>query len=381
MKKEQKILKPVSAEKDEFKPIEPIRSPALAWVIKVVPILMMLALPLILWENSPLKVPGKEMFSTGLFAAALALFTFQVLMDRISTIFGTLWRRGSILGRKGKGKSKREAVASYRQFVKGVEDQLNNKYQWVMGGVFAVLVQIWYIPILLNLGSGFIILLGLVVEVIIALLIGTVVWRMVSVSWQVWHLPEKYELEIQVVHPDQCGGLEPLGNLCLWNALILAVAGIFFGGWISIGPNTQFAGYALTYAPIFRVLLIVPIILSFVSFLLPLWTTHQVMAQKKAEIQIRLDELAKSIYAESTVLLNKTGDLDFAKGDERNKRLSLMRNVYSQHQKIPTWPINTNIVYKFAAAQAMPVLSFIGFADPFVKVLSDVIKLTVQNGS
>ncbi|HSG42088.1 MAG TPA: hypothetical protein VLA72_02930 [Anaerolineales bacterium] len=380
MKKDQKILKPVSVEKDDFKSIEPIRSPVLAWVIKVVPILMVLALPLILWENSPLKVPGKEMFSTGLFAAALALFAFQILMDRISTIFGTLWRRGSILGRKGKGKSKKEAVVSYRQFVKGVEDQLNNKYQWAMGGVFAVLVQIWYIPILLNLGSGFIILLGLVVEIIIALLIGTVVWRMVSVSWQVWHLPEEYELEIQVVHPDQCGGLEPLGNLCLWNALILAVAGIYLGGWISIGPNTQFAEYAATYDPIFRVLLIVPIILSFVSFLLPLWTTHRVMSQKKAEIQIRLDELAKSIYAESTVLLNKTGDLDFAKGDERNKRLSLMRNVYSQHQRIPTWPINTNIIYKFAAAQAMPVLSFIGFADPFVKVLSDVFKLTVQNG-
>jgi hypothetical protein len=381
MKADPKILKTVSVEKDEFKSINPIRSPALAWVIKVVPIIMVLALPLILWEQGPLKVPGKEMFSTGLFAAALALFAFQILMNQISTIFGTLWRRGSIAGVKGQDKSAEEAIESYNQFIREVEDQLNNKYQWVMGGVFAALVLVWYFPILLRLGGGFIILLGLVVEIIIALLIGTVVWRMVFISWQVWHLPEKYELEIQVVHPDQCGGLEPLGNLCLWNALILAVAGIFLGGWISIGPNTPYSEYAEAYSQIFRVLLIVPILLSFASFLLPLWTTHRVMVEKKAEIQIRLDELAKFIYAESTILLNKTGDMDFENGDERNKRLNLMRSVYSQHQQIPTWPINMNIIYKFAAAQAMPVLSFIGFADPFVKVLSDVIRLAVQNGS
>jgi len=380
MKNNPKILKPVSVEKDEFKPINPIRSPVLAWLIRVVPILMVLALPLILWENSPLKVPGKEMFSTGLLAAALALFAFQILMQQISTIFGTLWRRGSIAGPLKQNKSAKEA-ASYPQFMQEVEDQLNNKYQWVMGGVFALLVLVWYLPLLLHAAQGFIIVLGLVVEVIIALLIGIVVWRMVFIGWQVWHLPEKYELEIQVVHPDQCGGLEPLGNLCLWNALILAVAGIFLGGWISIGPNTQFADYAAAYAPVFRVLLIVPIIFSFISFLLPLWTTHQVMAQKKAEIQIRLDELAKSIYAESTMLLNKTGELDFAKGDERNKRLNLMRSIYSQHQKIPTWPINTNIITKFAAAEAVPLLSFVGLADPFVKVLSDTIRLVMQNGS
>jgi len=381
MKTDQKILKPVSTEKDEFKPVKSIRSPVLAWVIKIVPTLMVLALPLILWERSPLKVPGKEMFSTGLFAAALALFAFQILMDRISTIFGTLWRRGSIARVRGQDTSAEEVLVSYHRFIGEVENQLNNKYQWVMGAVFALLVLVWYLPILLNLGKGFIILLGLVVEVFIALLIGVVVWRMVFISWQVWRLPEKYELEIQVVHPDQCGGLEPLGNLCLWNALILAVAGIFLGGWISIGPNTQFADYAATYAPVFRLLLIVPIILSFVTFLLPLWTTHRVMVQKKAEIQIRLDELAKSIYAESSILLNRTDELDFTEGDERNKRLSLMRTVYSQHQKIPTWPINTNIISKFAAAQAMPVLSFVGIADPVVKVLSEFIKLIVQNGS
>lgn len=372
------IRERVLAERDEFRPIKPIRSPALRWFLRLVPIGMVLAVPLILWEKSPLVVPGKEMFSTGLLAAAFALFAFQTLMEIISTIFGTLWRRGSIAGTKGK---QEEAASSYQQFMKEVEDRLNSKYQWIMGLAFAMLVLVWYLPNLIAWGKGFVILLGLVVELFIAVLIGAVAWRMIFIGWQVWRLPEKYELNVQVVHPDQCGGLEPLGNLCLWNALILAMAGIFLGGWISIGPHTQFAAYAEAYGPLFHVLLIVPIILSFVSFFLPLWTTHLVMANKKAEIQIDLDELAKSIYTESMILLNNTNKSDFAEGDERNKRLILMRSVYSQHQKIPTWPINMNIIAKFAAAEAMPVLSFLGIANPIAKGIIESFRAILQGGS
>ncbi len=50
---------------------------------------------------------------------------------------------------------------------------------------------------------------------------------------------------------------------------------------------------------------------------------------------MQLDELAKSIYAESTMLLDPTQSLHVIEGDERNKRLSLMRDIHTRHQKIP----------------------------------------------
>jgi hypothetical protein len=258
------------------------------------------------------------------------------------------------------------------------EDQLNSNYQWIMAVIFGLLVFTWY-PFS-RTGGSYLFLIGLGVEVVIAFFIGFVVWRMIAIGSQIWRLPKKHELEVQVLHPDQCGGLEPLGNLCLWNALITAVAGIFLGGWISIGPTTQYAFYAAKYNSIFEILLIIPIIISFTTFILPLWTTHQAMARKKAEIQFQLDDLAKSIYTESTILLDRPHLLDLEEGEERNKRLGLMREIYLQHQKIPTWPINTNILTKFAAAQAMPVLSFVGIGGPIANILSFILKLVPQGG-
>ena len=379
MKKNFRPFKPQPAEADEFKPIRPIRSPVLNWCVKLIPILILAALPVVLWPSNPLNISGREMFSTGLFAAALALFAFEISMNRISTIFGTLWRRGSIAnsgnngGRPASPQKNKDAILAYHHFMKEVEDQLNSRTQWIMAVLFGALVFSWF-PFS-RTGGRPIYLFGLGAEVVIAFFIGFVVWRMVSTGWHVWRLPKRFEFEVQVLHPDQCGGLEPLGNLCLWNALIIAVAGIFLGGWISIGPTTPFAYYALRYIPLFQVLLIVPIILSLIVFILPLWNTHVVMTRKRDEIQIRLDELAKSIYAESTFLLDETHHLNSMEGEERNKHLNLMRDIYSQHQKIPTWPMNTNIVTKFAVAQALPVLSFAGIGGPIVTVLVNLFKL------
>ncbi len=352
-------------------------------MILLIPLLILASLPAILWPSNPLDISGREMFSTGLLTAALALFAFEMLMVRISTLFGTLWRRGSIAEAPKPGEdpttaTNRQAISSYRQFMQDIEDELNSRYQWVTAVIFGLLVFTWY-PLHQPAGN-YEYLIGLGVEIVIAFFIGLVVWRMVSIGWHIWHLPKKHELEVQVLHPDQCGGLEPLGNLCLWNALITAVAGIYLGGWISIGPTTPFASYAFKYGTIFRILLIVPILLSFLTFIWPLWTTHQAMAKKKAEIQIRLDDLAKSIYAESTVLLNQTYHQDVTEGDERNRRLNLMREIYTQHQKIPTWPINTSILTKFAVAQAVPVLSYIGVGGPIASVLSALLKLVPQAG-
>jgi hypothetical protein len=187
MKTNQKILEPVSAEKGEFEAIKPIRSPVLQWLIKLVPVAIILGLPLILWPSNLLRIPGKEMFATGMLASALALFAFNILLDRMSTIFATLWRRGSISGiknpdEKAQSRGNEEVVVSYRQFMQEVEDQLNSRYQWIMAGVFIILMMLWYLPILISMGRGFIIILGLVVETIIAFVIGAVVWRMVLIT-------------------------------------------------------------------------------------------------------------------------------------------------------------------------------------------------------
>ncbi len=95
-----------------------------------------------------------------------------------------------------------------------------------------------------------------IAEHFIAFIIGLMAWRMLVIGVQVWKLGKRFDLNPQLGHPDTCGGLEPLGNLCLWNALILALPGVFLGGWIILGPSTK---YGDIYTSLFYKLLILPV--------------------------------------------------------------------------------------------------------------------------
>jgi hypothetical protein len=301
--------------------IEPIRQARLRRFLFLSPWLMLAAVPLILWPSNPLHIPGQYFFSIAFVTATLALFAFRFLMLRIADIFEILWRRRVIAYA---GQAKTEPATSqknrkdpkaveqdvlyeqYRSFAKGTENLLNSWGQWVVAAICVIIVMTWFlyaftIP---EIAQTPILLVGILAEVTIASVIGLMAWRMIIIGIRVWHLPERFELAIQEGHPDHCGGLEPLGNVCLWNALIIAMAGLFLGGWLAIGPLTTERDTALFYAPIYRPLLVVPIGLSFINFFLPLWSIHRIMVTKKAEIQHRLEELAQSIYQEDRELLH-----------------------------------------------------------------------------
>lgn len=356
---------------------------------------MLVAVPIIAWPSNPLGIPGQFFFSTGFISANLALFAFQILMQRITQIFEVLWRRGVIADRtrpvnkvaSSQGVSGRRDDTlqrtvpddQYRTFSKEVEGTLNSRGQWIMAAICVALVLTWYLySFSLRFVREPILIIGIIVEILVGTVIGLMVWRMIVIGIQVWKLPQRFDLIIQVGHPDKCGGLEPLGNLCLWNALIIATAGLFLGGWIAIGPSTPYRDYAAFYEPIFRPLLAMPITLSFVSFLLPLWGTHLLMAAKKSEIEYQLDELAQSIYRQDRELLNSADKLDPAEGENRLKKLELMRQIYSQNQRIPTWPINIAILSKFLASQAISILSFVGVAEPIASLVTGILQSTAQ---
>jgi hypothetical protein len=352
---------------------------------------MLVAVPIIAWPSNPLGIPGQFLFSTGFVAATLALFFFQVLMQRISEIFEVLWRRGVIanstqpsnnLAPSHGVRSQRLNTAQrtvlfekYRTFVKKTEGNLNSKGQWIMATIFIALVLTWYLNTFsFRVFKEPILIVGILAEVIIGTVIGLMAWRMIIIGTRVWRLPQRFDLVIQSGHPDQCGGLEPLGNLCLWNALIITMAGLYLGGWIAIGPSTPYRSLAISYAPIFRQLLVIPIILSFVSFFIPLWSTHRVMVAKKNEIESQLDELTQSIYRESRELLNSADRLDLVETEKRLKNMGFMREIYSQNQRIPAWPINVAILSKFLASQAIPVLSVLGIAEPIASMVAGLLQ-------
>jgi hypothetical protein len=156
-----------------------------------------------------------------------------------------------------------------------------------------------------------------VIEFFIAFVIGLMAWRMIVISYTIYRLGKKFCLKPQLEHDDGCGGLEPLGNLCLWNMLIVAIPGIFLGGWIIVGQSAIYSllseSYTLLakyYTPLFFKLLMIPLAYAIISFVLPLWSVHHAMESSKEAKQRELDQLSYEIDQLEAKLLSQVDKLD-----------------------------------------------------------------------
>lgn len=234
-----------------------------------------------------------------------------------------------------------------------------------MGLFFALLVLTWD--------------WSLVIEFFIAFIIGLMAWRMAITSIKIWQFGKKFFLKPQAEHDDGCGGLEPLGNLCLWNALIITIPGIFLGGWIIVGQSAKYSllpeAYtfmAKSYTPLFFKLLLIPLVFAIISFLLPLWSIHHAMVTSRAAKQRELDQLSYEINQLDSKLLSQVDKLDPQESEKMVKKLELMQQTYQKNRFIPIWPFNTRIIVKFITSQAVPLLGLTGLGQPILKVIGSL---------
>jgi hypothetical protein len=311
---------------------------------------------------------GTVMYVTGLAAASLSLFAFHHLMKLLPQTFHTLWNRKVIANRTLKTSTEANLSSlenQYAEYIDKLRSLMNHWGQWAMGLLFTLLVFTW------DWSS--------VIEFFIAFVIGLMAWRMIVISYSIFRLGKKFCLKPQSEHDDGCGGLEPLGNLCLWNILIVAIPGIFLGGWIIVGQSakysllsesyTSLAGY---YTPLFLRLLLIPLAYAIISFVLPLWSVHHAMESSREVKQQELDQLSYEIDQLEAKLLSQVDKLDPQESEKMIKKLELMQQTYQKNRSIPVWPFNTRIIVKFATSQAVPVLGLTGLSQPILKVIGSL---------
>jgi hypothetical protein len=214
-------------------------------------------------------------------------------------------------------------------------------------------------------------------ELFIGLVIGLMAWRMIITGVQIWRLGRKFDLHPQLGHPDGCGGLEPLGNLCLWNALILTIPGVFLGGWIALIPETT---YDPEYITIFYKLLLVPILWAPISFFLPMLSVHRILVAKQTQIQLELDRLGQSIDQLSHQILSQADEMEPEECTKKTKKLEMMRQTYQEYKNYPVWPFNYQILKKFVLSQAVPVLSYFGLGEPLLGAVKAAVELLKGSG-
>jgi hypothetical protein len=389
---------------------------------------MMKYMPLILLIISTLIIIFTKdvfiMYASMIAAVALTIIVFQLLMHSIPRALNITWRQGIINEISANDCLDKESgdpqqtpknchQEHYAEFIREFEDMLNNGWgQYTLALVFSLILEarslfeFWkWLPTefwtgLIYKAGGWYALyegarlhlivyltdypveeplkfwLGLTFEPFIGFLLGLIAWRMIVTSAYVRKLSQRFDLSPRMNNPDKCGGMEPIGRLSLLNASIISIWGVFLGGWIIMGPVTKYGGY---YTPLYFIMATLPVIMAIVTFFLPLWGIHEVMANKKEDFNDELNELALNIHIltkekfELTLKQKINSDLD--------KNIEIMENIYQDIQNYPTWPFNHRIMIAFITSQAVPFLSLSGLAAPIANSIGSLIGFFGQFGN
>ncbi len=357
--------------------LQVIRNRYQRWMSAKLPILLVLLL-LADWLIGP-QVFAKDLFRlSGILCAIVELLVVNYLFAQAPQTLKMVWIRGLIV-------STDDTPKKFSDFLHTFEQALNRQSSILVGVAFAIAVAITTYPVrywsrtghspysdmsqFFRLSSGGVIF----AEVLLAYFIGLMVWRSGVIAFFINRLSGEFQVRIQPKHPDRSGGLKPLGDLCLTNAFLILVPTILLSFWVAMKNQPGFEGYAL-WSDIFRKWLLVLSIASIFLFFRPLYSIHQQMKEQKCKVQCELDELSFKMEEILLELRTKADVLSPDKGAERLKRLEFLRKIYEENRKIPTWPFDWHVIVKFAIAQAVPVLSFIGIGEPMIRIVSSLLE-------
>lgn len=315
------------------------------------------------------------MFLTGLLSAAVASFLFQALLTRTPQALQRLWQQESIKG----------DPATFDQFVNGLQRQLNSRLSWLSGAFIASLMFLSFPTRFANGGSPWVhpvdwiaalarigrwdYLVGALLQVVLALVLGLLLWRMLVVAFMIGGVGRRLHVEVQPRHPDKAGGLRSLGDLCLINALTLSAPAIFLAAWLILipgfGPDHRYQAYVHYY----YLLLMIVFVLALCAFALPAYFVHRAMVAQKARLEIPLFELSARIDELTQSLMKGAGTEppeDLAKLSGEREAL---QQLYTSDASIPVWPFDAAILRRFTIAQFIPLLSLTGVAPNIVQAL------------
>ena len=323
---------------------------------------------------------------TGVLTVALVMAAVQVLFERLPRVLKTIWRRGLI-----DVKSREGGAGLFLDYIQQLEGALNSKYAraaaltLAAGSLFATypfqyLMLAGRFPY--DVGGMLAYYFGgqaAVIAPVLGFVIGLLAWRVGTIAYFIGVMGEKFPLKIQVNHPDQAGGLKPVGDLAFNIAIIILIPSIFLAVWGFIttffsDPGLQL--YITLWGGLFRQLLVVLGVLSFFAFLQPLYKIHLRMEEHVQGIRAELDTLGHKIELLSHELRSQAEEIQPQQGEDKFRTIEFLKKVYLENSRLPTWPFNWQTLLRFTSAQAVPVLSLLGTSGPMVDVIKGVLSLT-----
>jgi hypothetical protein len=95
-------------------------------------------------------------------------------------------------------------------------------------------------------------------------------------------------------------------------------------------------------------------------------------------VRRQLDQLSRNINELSREMLDQANELEPGEGEKMARKLELMRQIYQQNEYYPVWPFNLGILIRFISAQAVPVLTLLGLAEPIRNIVSAMLSFLNQ---
>jgi hypothetical protein len=225
----------------------------------------------------------------------------------------------------------------------------------IVGGIFLGVVTFW--PQVVHPANSWLVppggpyLAGYVYLYCITLLYALVIFyvvRCITVSRFLYDLVRRAPLRMLPFHPDNCGGLRPVGRLGLRNQYTLTVLGLnivllLWVWWFSLNQagslREVMIGASVAY-----------LVLGPVVFMAPLLPFRAGMIHARDEWT---REVAQLLRAEFERLRGKIQTGEVTRSDEES--IDRLRKVGAVIEELPIWPFDARTLRTFGTAYVVPV--------------------------
>lgn len=184
----------------------------------------------------------------------------------------------------------------------------------------------------------------------LAYFFGVGLWVVITTIHYMRQLTREFELRIDPLHPDKCGGLGFLGTFLLEMNLPFLGLAVVIGmlGLALSGANNLFW---VNVAVVALVGIIFP--LTLYAFFVPLWTLHRIMTSQRNEYEHRYRPRLLKLHWTLKTAYN-AGDLDVAQ--RAKTEMDIIGTLYSS-EHFPTWPVSVPIVLSVVASQVFSLIA------------------------
>jgi hypothetical protein len=278
----------------------------------------------------------------------MILWTFNIWRKNVPNTLRDIYKKDCIYVSIG------DLNMQYLDFLKQYRDALKNPRRYLLSAILIGALVIYIISsyimffqydlgvpisdwqrIIVVISDLVALLAAIIVEIGFMYCLGILFWSVFISGQYIRNLSRTFELRIEPVHPDNCGGLQTLGNFCFASASAPLIGSAFYIGYLLVAAH--FAYFELGPQEItlflFVILLVALPVAIFASFL-PLWSIHMKMLKKREK-----DE--EHYVAEIAPLLEKIHVLVDANQLEEAQTLKKKKELLETvHIPYPAWPFN-----------------------------------------